>query len=132
MSYVALNRFIRTYSDEFSVTDGNSLDYKKGRSSHPQAIMEEIHAVIEQAGQGPVLVHCMWGVHSSGAIAAMALVQFCDWPESKAKAYWHKARNHAPCGHAGCDAWIDEKFGHFKPNPALAISAEQQSALCPR
>ena len=78
------------------------------------------------------MVHCMWGVHSSGAIAAMALVQFCDWSPSRAKAYWNQARNHAPCGHAGCDAWIDAKFSHFKPDPALAISAGQQQAICPK
>jgi len=110
----------------------NSLNYRKGRSSHPAVVMQAIHAVIEDPAAGPLLVHCMWGVHSSGAISAMALVQFCDWSEGKAKTYWNQARNHAPCGHAGCDAWINEKFSHFKVDPSLAISREQQQAICPQ
>jgi len=60
--------------------------------------MKDIHAVIADPGKGPLLVHCMWGVHSSGAVSAMALMQFCDWPAAKAKSYWHQARNNAPCG----------------------------------
>jgi len=109
----------------------STLDYHKGNSNHTHAIMEDIYRVITDPTQGPVMVHCMWGVHSSGAVAAMALVQFCDWSESKAKAYWNNARNKAPCGHAGCDAWIDAKFRRFKPDPVLTISNEQRQAICP-
>jgi hypothetical protein len=112
--------------------DGNHFDYRKGRSNHPAPIMQAVHAVIEDPAAGPLLVHCMWGVHSSGAISAMALVQFCDWSEDKAKTYWNQARNHAPCGHAGCDAWIDEKFGHFKKDSALTIDASQRQRICPK
>jgi hypothetical protein len=74
----------------------------------------------------------MWGVHSSGAVSAMALMQFCDWPRSKATAYWHKARNNAPCGSGGCDQWIDGKLASFRVDPALKISAEQQRKICPQ
>jgi len=112
--------------------NGNTLDYRKGRSSHPHEVMQSIHELIEQPDKGPLLVHCMWGVHSSGAISAMALVQFCDWSERKAKAYWNQARNHAPCGHAGCDAWIDEKFSHFKKDPTLTIDASEKQRICPQ
>jgi hypothetical protein len=73
----------------------------------------------------------MWGVHSSGAISAMALVQFCGWSEARAKAYWNDARNNADCSD-GCDAWIDHHFEHFKVNPALKISAAEQAAICPK
>ena len=55
-----------------------SLDYQGGRSTSTSDIMRQIHATIKNPGAGPVLVHCMWGVHSSGAVSAMALVQFCD------------------------------------------------------
>lgn len=92
--------------------------------------MRDIHAVIEDPGKGPILVHCTWGVHSSGAVSAMALVQFCGWPEQQAKGYWHKARNGAPCG-GGCGKWIDEKFARFKVDPKLKITAEQRAKICP-
>jgi hypothetical protein len=110
----------------------NSLEYKKGSSGSTRDIMKDIHSVIENPGEGPMLVHCMWGVHSSGAVSAMALVQFCGWPEERAKAYWEKGRNNAPCGSGGCGEWIDGKFAGFKVDPSLRISAEQQKRICPR
>ena len=111
---------------------GKAFDYEKGSSASAHDIMRDVHSVIENPGKGPILVHCMWGVHSSGAVAAMALMQFCDWPESRAKAYWNKARNNAACGSGGCDKWIDGKFASFQVDPALKISAEQQRKICPQ
>ncbi|WP_170775844.1 hypothetical protein [Ruegeria lacuscaerulensis] len=108
-----------------------SFDYQSARSSRPSAVMASIHEVIENPGKGPVLVHCMWGVHSSGALSAMALVQFCGWTEERAKDYWNDARNGAPCS-GGCDQWIDSKFSNFSVDPTLKISAEQQAAICPK
>jgi len=107
-----------------------TLEYRAARSSRPAEVMQAIHAAVTTPGSGPVLVHCMWGVHSSGALSAMALVQFCDWSEARAKAYWDEARNGAPCS-GGCDAWIDKKFDGFRKDPALTISAAEKAAICP-
>jgi len=109
-----------------------SFDYKKGSSGSTRDIMKDIHSVIEDPGKGPILVHCMWGVHSSGSVSAMALVQFCGWSEEKAKSYWQKARNNAPCGSGGCEKWIDGKFADFKVDPSLKITAAQQAKICPK
>jgi hypothetical protein len=108
-----------------------TLDYSPLRSSRTAALMQDIHAVIEDPDKGPILVHCMWGVHSSGAVAAMALTQFCGWSESQAKTYWHKARNNAPCGSAGCDRWIDDKFRNFQIDPELELTEQQRASICP-
>jgi len=108
-----------------------SLDYQSARSSRPANVMKAIHDVIENPGKGPVMVHCMWGVHSSGALSAMALVQFCGWSETRAKEYWNDARNKAPCS-GGCDKWIDAKFSHFSADPSLNISEAQRAAICPK
>ena len=110
---------------------GNTLDYKKGRSSSTHGLMKDIHSIIENPHKGPMMVHCMWGVHSSGAVSAMALVQFCGWSETKAKRYWNNARNNAPCG-GSCDKWIDGKFAKFKVDPNLKISKKQQREICPK
>jgi len=107
------------------------MSYAAARSSRPSNVMKAVHDVITSPGKGPVLVHCMWGVHSSGALSAMALVQFCGWSEARAKSYWNEARNGAPCS-GGCDAWIDGKFAKFKVDPALEISAAEQQAICPK
>ena len=107
-----------------------TLEYKSARSSRPASVMKDIHAAIV-SNKGPVLVHCMWGVHSSGALSAMALVQFCGWSEGRAKAYWNEARNGAPCS-GSCDSWIDGKFAKFSVDPSLAVSKAQRAAICPK
>jgi len=107
------------------------MSYAAARSSRPSSVMKAVHSVIKSPDKGPVLVHCMWGVHSSGALSAMALVQFCGWSEERAKEYWNEARNGAPCS-GGCDAWIDGKFDRFELNPALQITDAERSAICPK
>ncbi|THD82422.1 hypothetical protein E7811_15375 [Aliigemmobacter aestuarii] len=107
------------------------MTYASAKSTSPSEVMQELHGIIKDPGRGPMLVHCMWGVHSSGAISAMALVQFCGWSEERAKAYWNDARNGADCSD-GCDAWIDHHFDHFKFNAALTISDAERAAICPK
>ena len=108
-----------------------SLDYQGGRSTSTSDIMRQIHATIKNPGTGPVLVHCMWGVHSSGAVSAMALVQFCGWSEERAKKYWDDARNGADCS-GGCSTWIDKHFAKFQVDPSLEISSAERAAICPK
>jgi hypothetical protein len=107
------------------------MSYAPAKSTRPADVMQELHDIIRTPGRGPMLVHCMWGVHSSGAISAMALVQFCGWSEDRAKAYWDEARNGADCSD-GCDAWIDHHFDTFQFNPNLTLTAAEQAAICPK
>lgn len=118
---------------EFNSIDcgDNTLDYHKANSNSTHETMKVIHDIIKNPGKGPALVHCMWGVHSSGSVAAMALVQFCGWSETQAKSYWDKARNNANCG-GSCGNWIDSKFKQFKLDPELMISADEQQRICPK
>ncbi|WP_424990517.1 hypothetical protein [Fluviibacterium sp. S390] len=110
---------------------GQSMVYEGGRSTRTADLMQQIHASIKNPASGPVLVHCMWGVHSSGAVSAMALVQFCGWSEERAKKYWDDARNGAGCS-GGCSQWIDAHFAKFKVDPSLKISSAEQAAICPK
>jgi hypothetical protein len=107
------------------------LSYAPVKSTRPAEVMREIHDIIRNPGRGPLVVHCMWGVHSSGAISAMALVQFCGWSEDRAKVYWNDARNGADCAD-GCDAWIDHHFDTFDFDPSLTLTAAEQAAICPK
>jgi hypothetical protein len=107
------------------------MSYAPAASMRPAETMRAIHAIATDTSRGPMVVHCMWGVHASGAISAMALVQFCGWSEARAKAYWNEARNGAPCS-GGCDAWIDRHFAAFTPDPALALTDAQRAAICPQ
>lgn len=118
-----------TYGD--TACNAGTLRYGKASSGDTHALMEDIFSVIKDPDKGPILAHCMWGVHSSGAVSAMALVQFCDWSEDQAKKYWNEARNNAPCS-GGCDKWISGKFKRFKPDPALKIGEAEQRSICPQ
>jgi len=66
---------------------GRTFDYEKGTSSNAEDIMREVHSVIENPTKGPCSSTACGAWHSSGAVSAMALMQFCDWPRSKATAY---------------------------------------------
>lgn len=118
---------------DFGTTSCNAgkMSYAPAKSTRPADVMQELHDIIKNPGRGPMLVHCMWGVHSSGAISAMALVQFCGWSEDRAKAYWDEARNGADCSD-GCEAWIDHHFDTFEFNPNLTLTAAEQAAICPK
>lgn len=107
------------------------FSYAPAKSTRPAEAMRMIHAVARDPARGPLLAHCMWGVHSSGAISAMALVQFCGWSEDRAKAYWDATRNGAPCSD-GCEAWIDHHFDSFDVDPALTLTAAERAAICPQ
>lgn len=107
-----------------------SLNYAAARSTSTSEVMQAIYNVIKTPDAGPVVVHCMWGVHSSGVVSAIALVQFCGWSEDAAKRYWDKARNGAGCSN-GCDNWIDAKFDRFTLNPELQITNAERAAICP-
>jgi hypothetical protein len=107
------------------------MSYAPGKSTRPADVLREIHDIIKTPSRGPMVVHCMWGVHSSGAISAMALVQFCGWSEERAKAYWDDARNGADCAD-GCEAWIDHHFDTFAYDPSLTLTAAEQAAICPK
>lgn len=107
------------------------MTYSPGKSTRPADVMREIHDIIRNPARGPMVVHCMWGVHSSGAISAMALVQFCGWSEARAKTYWDDARNGAGCAD-GCEAWIDHHFDTFDFDPSLTLTAAEQAAICPQ
>lgn len=111
--------------------DTGQISYAPGKSTRPADVMQEIHDIIKTPGRGPMVVHCMWGVHSSGAISAMALVQFCGWSEDRAKAYWDDARNGADCAD-GCEAWIDHHFDTFDFDPKLTLTAAEKAAICPK
>lgn len=116
----------------FGTTDcgKNSLVYAKGSSTKPSALLRRIGELIDDPDQGPLLLHCDWGVHSSGVVAAMALVQFCGWSADEAKAYWQQTRDGAPCK-GGCEAWIDARFRGFTARPDLVPNAATQARLCP-
>ena len=40
--------------------------------------------------KGPVYIHCWNGWHQSGLLSAITLIQFCDYSNKEAIAYWER------------------------------------------
>lgn len=115
-----------------TISCGNqSLEYSRVTSRKgADAAMQLIYNAIV-ADEGPVMAHCRNGVHASNAISAKALVRFCGWSISDAKAYWEATRNNSPCSN-GCGNWINDKFAGFKEGDGgMPLTAAQKASFCP-
>lgn len=103
------------------------LEYLMLRWDHPS----EVHQVLKKLKYiidkrtGPMYVHCWYGVHASGYVAAVALKQFCGFSNSQAISYWNsnvpKKIQYAK---------VQTMIQNFKPYPDLLITAEQQARVC--
>jgi hypothetical protein len=90
------------------------------------AVHKKIYDTIKNHGK-PVFVHCWNGIHATGAIAATALIQFCNLSPQKAVEYWKVGV--AP--KVQYSKVIQSILG-FHPNPALALTSAEQSSYCPQ
>jgi hypothetical protein len=119
------------HGKEHSCSAGKSVNYQLGKaaSSSDGEIFKTLHDIITN-NKGPMLVHCLYGVHASPIIAAKALVQFCDWSAEEAEKYWTFTKGPATCG-GGCGPWFAGKFRGFKKNSALSIDKATQEKICP-
>ena len=107
------------------------MSYTAARSTRPASVMMAVHCETKAPEKGPVLVHCMWAVHPSGAISAMTLVSSAAGLRSVPKPTGNEARNGAP-GSGGCDKWIDGQFERLKVDASLNISAAEKQAIYPK
>ncbi len=90
------------------------------------AVHKKIFDTIKNHGK-PVFVHCWNGIHATGAIAATALVQFCNVSPQKAVEYW-KVGVAAKVQYSK----VIESILSFHPNPALTLTTDEQNAYCPK
>jgi hypothetical protein len=105
-----------------------SLDYifegweGKGRA----AVDQQIYDAIKNKSK-PVFIHCWNGIHATGAVAATALMQFCDLSPQKAVEYWKVGvapRVQYPS--------VIRNIESFQPNPKLQLTPEERNQYCPQ
>jgi hypothetical protein len=89
-------------------------------------IFRDIVDSIRNPDHGPILVHCWNGLHYAGMVSALALRQFCGLSADQAEAYWKANANRG----ANYPLIIDN-LRRFKPIPDLALTVEEQQAVCP-
>jgi hypothetical protein len=88
--------------------------------------MNLLHKIIVDK-KGAMFVHCWYGVHASGTLAATALRQFCGLSGDQAVRYWEST---VPSR----SLWYPTVLNavrSFKPDPVLNISQEDKERVCP-
>lgn len=100
--------------------------YNSYSSSGIATIHSQIYETIKTGGK-PVFVHCWYGIHATGLVAATALMQFCDMPTEQAVRYWK-------VGIAPSLQYqkVIDSIRSFRKNPALALSSEEKARVCPQ
>jgi hypothetical protein len=100
--------------------------YKGWEGSGRAAVHQMIYNTIKSNGK-PVFVHCWYGIHATGAVAATALIQFCNISPQKAVEYWK-------VGVAKKVQYpkVIQSIMSFKPNPKLQLSNEERDRFCPK
>jgi hypothetical protein len=124
------------YSNNWHGGSGISISCDKGQATyvskrwdHPDEIhdaMNLLHKIIVDK-KGAMFVHCWYGVHASGTLAATALRQFCGLSGDQAVRYWEST---VPSR----SLWYPTVLNavrSFKPDPALNISQEDKERVCP-
>jgi hypothetical protein len=94
----------------------------KGRA----AVHQMIYDAIKNKGK-PIFIHCWNGIHATGAVAATALIQFCNLSPQQAVKYWKVGvapRVQYPS--------VIQNILSFHPNPALQLTPEEQAKYCPK
>jgi hypothetical protein len=104
-----------------------SLDYidKGWEGSGRTAVHKQIYDAIKNKGK-PVFIHCWYGIHATGAVAATALMQFCNVSPQQAVDYWKvgvPAKLRYPK--------VIKSIMSFKPDPALRLTPEERDQYCP-
>jgi hypothetical protein len=90
------------------------------------AVNQQIYEVIKHSGK-PIFIHCWNGIHATGAVAATALMQFCNLPPEKAVEYWKVGvtrRVQYPS--------VIRSIESFRPNPEFQLSPAEQMKYCPQ
>jgi hypothetical protein len=105
-----------------------SLDYiDKGWEGRGRAaVHKQVYDAIKNKGR-PIYIHCWYGIHATGAVAATALIQFCNVSPKQAVDYWK----------VGVPATLQypkviQSIMSFKPDPALQLTPEERDQYCPR
>lgn len=111
--------------------NSGEIRYEVASMNNPKHVFQEIRKSIDAStrndSQG-TFVHCWFGVHASGYVAAAALVQFCDWTSSQAVEYW---KGNVPKS-IQYPKVINQLRAFKKYSDIAELSEEQKNNFCPK
>lgn len=105
-----------------------SMSYQS--SSYSGTGLNSIHQQIYdsiKSNHEPIFVHCWYGIHATGLVAATSLMQFCNMPTEKAVQYWKVGI--AP--QLQYQTVIDS-IRSFRPDPKFELTAQERNQFCPQ
>ncbi|AZZ36528.1 hypothetical protein CIK05_06905 [Bdellovibrio sp. qaytius] len=100
------------------------------KAGNEKALLLQVHKHIKGEIPGPMYGHCWNGWHASGYAAVINLMQYCNWDNDKALAYWRKNTD-------GNDTkeyqHVMDKVKNFKKfnDEDLAITEAEAKLICP-
>jgi hypothetical protein len=100
--------------------------YKGWQGNGRAAVHRKVYDTIKSKGK-PVFIHCWYGIHATGAVAATALMQFCNLSPKQAVEYWKvgvppKVQYQS----------VIRDIMAFKPDPTLKLTPGEQQQYCPK
>lgn len=101
------------------------------KSGNEKALLLQVHKHIKGEIPGPMYGHCWNGWHASGYAAAINLMQFCDWDNKKALAYWRKNTDGNDTKEYKSVMTKVENFKRFD-DKELQITDEEKILICPK
>ena len=113
--------------------EGHKLVYERKYYSTPDTIDYVLFIVkqnIESEKAGPIYLHCWNGWHASGMIAAVILMQFCDYTHKQAMDYWSLGTDRKETQGAKFSK-IEKRINQFEPYDYLKIPKDIQDEICP-
>jgi|TergutMp193P3_1026864.scaffolds.fasta_scaffold96778_2 hypothetical protein len=115
---------------KFIADNKDTLQYiqNSGMNRNTQKeIMQMVQDRIENPNLGPMYLHCWNGWHQSGYVAAIILMQYCGFSNTKAREYWEINTDGA---YKKFDN-IKQMIANFTPFKEFQIDKETQEMICP-
>lgn len=81
--------------------------------------------------KGPVFVHCWNGWHATGEMAAISLMQFCNYSGKQAGEYW-KANVGDNGNKPAYQNIVNKHIGQFPTFSNLSINEATRDLVCPK
>ena len=77
--------------------------------------------------KGPVYIHCWNGWHQSGLLSAITLIQFCDYSNKEAIAYWERCTD----GNFKGFPKVRQRISEYKINRNYVFTKVEKDKYCP-
>lgn len=118
--------------------DGNNMAYnffgqasiKDNGGAKVRTLLEQIYSIIKSNGsEGPIYLHCWYGVHASNTIAQIVQKQFCGISDDTAYSNWDNVDLYNGLGKDDVAKNL-QKIANFTAYDDLKITEQEKATVC--